>query len=181
VLAGHPEPTEPGVARTLLAELPDHARLVVGSSMPIRDLEWYATPRPDVTVHANRGANGIDGTISTALGVALATGAPTTVLLGDVALLHDVGALVGLRARAVDLRIVVIDNDGGGIFSFLPQATTLDGDRFERLFGTPHGLRPELIADVFDVDIEVELTDRAANRALHDELNAAVAGAVSGR
>ena len=181
VLARHPEPNEPATARRVLAELPAGAHLVVASSMPVRDLEWYAVPRPDVTVHVNRGANGIDGTISTAIGVALGSGAPTTVLLGDVAFLHDVGALVGLRDRGIDLRLVVVDNDGGGIFSFLPQATTLPPDRFERLFGTPHGADPAEIAKAFGVAVEVVRTDRAANRALHDELNAAVAAAVSGR
>ena len=181
VLARHPEPNEPATARRVLAELPSGTNLVVASSMPIRDLEWYATPRADVTVRANRGANGIDGTISTAIGVALATGAPTTVLLGDVAFLHDMGALVGLARRGIDLRIVVLDNDGGGIFSFLPQASTLPSDRFEQLFGTPHGVRPEEIATAFGVEVEVVRTDRAANKALHDELNAAVATALSGR
>jgi 2-succinyl-5-enolpyruvyl-6-hydroxy-3-cyclohexene-1-carboxylate synthase len=180
VLAAAPGPTEPGTARDLLASLPSGAHLVVASSMPVRDLEWYATPRPDVAVHANRGANGIDGTISTAIGVALATGAPTAVLLGDVAFLHDVGALVGLPARGVDLRIVVVDNDGGGIFSFLPQASTLDHDRFEQLFGTPHGVDVEAVAAAFGVEVAVVRTDREANRRLHDELHAAVAAAVSG-
>jgi 2-succinyl-5-enolpyruvyl-6-hydroxy-3-cyclohexene-1-carboxylate synthase len=181
VLARHPEPNEPATARRVLDELPAGSHLVVASSMPIRDLEWFATPRADVTVHANRGTNGIDGTISTAVGVALGSGAATTVLLGDVAFLHDVGALVGLVDRAVDLRIVVIDNDGGGIFSFLPQASALPGDRFERLFGTPHGVDVAAVATGFGVDVEVVRTDRAANKALHDELNAAVAAAVSGR
>ena len=181
VLARHPEPNEPATARRLLAELPAGAHLVVASSMPVRDLEWFATPRADVTVHANRGANGIDGTISTAIGVALGSGAPTTVLLGDVAFLHDVGALAALSARRVDLRIVVLDNDGGGIFSFLPQASTLPADRFERLFGTPHGVDVGAVATAFGIDVEVIRTDRAANKALHDELNAAVAAAISGR
>jgi 2-succinyl-5-enolpyruvyl-6-hydroxy-3-cyclohexene-1-carboxylate synthase len=179
VLAARPEPTEPGTARDLLAGLPAGAHLVVASSMPVRDLEWFATPRPDVTVHANRGANGIDGTISTAVGIALATGAPTTVLLGDLAFLHDAGALVGLASRGIDLSIVVVDNDGGGIFSFLPQADLLPPARFEQLVGTPHGLRVEDVARGYGVDVTVVRTDRAANRALHDELCAAVAAAVA--
>jgi 2-succinyl-5-enolpyruvyl-6-hydroxy-3-cyclohexene-1-carboxylate synthase len=178
VLAAATGPTEPGTARDLLASLPPGAHLVVASSMPVRDLEWYATPRPDVTVHANRGANGIDGTISTAIGVALATGAPTAVLVGDVAFLHDVGALVGLPARGVDVRIVVVDNDGGGIFSFLPQAAVLDHGRFEQLFGTPHGVDVAAVAAAFGVDVTVVRTDREANRRLHGELHAAVAAAV---
>jgi 2-succinyl-5-enolpyruvyl-6-hydroxy-3-cyclohexene-1-carboxylate synthase len=204
VLADHPEPTEPGTARALLAALPAGAHLVAASSMPIRDLEWYAVPRPEVTVHANRGANGIDGTMSTALGVALATGAPTAVLLGDVAFLHDSNALIAAHERGVDLTIVVVDNDGGGIFSFLPQAETLAPQDYELLFGTPHGVRPEELAaahgltsltveaaDAVALAVEASVaaggvhlvvarTDRQANKKLHDELNAAVAAAVTG-
>jgi 2-succinyl-5-enolpyruvyl-6-hydroxy-3-cyclohexene-1-carboxylate synthase len=205
VLADHPEPTEPGTARTLLAELPAGSHLVVSSSMPVRDVEWYGVPRPDIDVHANRGANGIDGVLSTATGVALATGAPTTCLLGDVAFLHDSNALIGIAARGVELTVVVIDNDGGGIFGFLPQAGTLAAERFEQLFGTPHGVRIEDLAaahGLLSITVEsadalpmalgaaratggvhlvVVRTDRAANVKLHDELHAAVAEAVSRR
>ncbi|MEJ7844650.1 MAG: thiamine pyrophosphate-binding protein [Acidimicrobiales bacterium] len=201
VLAEHPEPTEPGTARTLLATMPPGAHLVVASSMPVRDLEWYAAPRADVTVHANRGANGIDGVLSTAVGVALATGAPTACLIGDVALLHDSNALLGLARRGVDLTVVVVDNDGGGIFSFLPQAATVAPEVFELLYGTPHGVRVEDLAaahGLASVTVEsadalapairssmlagsarlvVVRTDRQANVALHDELHAAVAAA----
>lgn len=128
------ELTEPGVARLVAEHLPDDTELVVSSSMPVRDLEWFGGVR--ARAHANRGANGIDGVVSTALGRAL-SGTPAAVLLGDLAFVHDSNALVALGARHADLRIVVVDNDGGGIFSFLPQATTLDGERFEQLFGTP--------------------------------------------
>jgi 2-succinyl-5-enolpyruvyl-6-hydroxy-3-cyclohexene-1-carboxylate synthase len=138
--------TEPFVARSLLRSMLVDSELVVASSMPVRDLEWYATPRTDVRVHANRGANGIDGTISTAIGVAVASGRPTAVLLGDIAFLHDSTALVAIKERAIDLTMVVIDNDGGGIFSFLPQATALGDHAFEQLFGTPHGVKPEELA-----------------------------------
>jgi 2-succinyl-5-enolpyruvyl-6-hydroxy-3-cyclohexene-1-carboxylate synthase len=98
-------------------------------------------------VVANRGANGIDGVVATAIGVALARGDRTaTVLIGDVALCHDASSLTALCRRDVSVRIVALDNDGGGIFSFLPQATTLDGERFEQLFGTPHGTDLEALA-----------------------------------
>lgn len=137
--------TEPGVARTLVKGLPAGAHLVVSSSMPIRDVEWFGGVEAGVTVHANRGANGIDGVVATGIGVAWATGAPTAVLIGDVALLHDASSLTGLASRGLDVRIVVIDNDGGGIFSFLPQATALAGERFEQLFATPHGTDFELL------------------------------------
>ena len=133
-LAEFAELTEPGVARLVAEHLPVDTELVVSSSMPVRDLEWFGGVR--ARAHANRGANGIDGVVSTALGRAL-RGSPSAVLIGDLAFVHDSNALVGLATRHADLRIVVVDNDGGGIFSFLPQATTLDVERFEQLFGTP--------------------------------------------
>ncbi len=202
VLASLIDHNEPGVARSVMSSLPPGARLVVASSMPVRDLEWYARPRHDVHVHANRGANGIDGTLSTAIGVTLASRAPTAVLLGDIAFLHDSTALIGVRSRGIDLTVVVVDNDGGGVFSFLPQATALDTERFEQLFGTPHGVKVEELAaahgiasltiedpeaigpsirstlDTGGVWLVVVRTDRAANVSVHAELNAAVAAAL---
>jgi 2-succinyl-5-enolpyruvyl-6-hydroxy-3-cyclohexene-1-carboxylate synthase len=130
------ELTEPGVARVVTDHLPDTVELVVSSSMPVRDHEWFGGA--NARAHANRGANGIDGVTSTALGVALRRGS-TAVLIGDLAFVHDSNALAGLAARNTDLRVVVVDNDGGGIFSFLPQAAQLTSERFEQLFGTPHG------------------------------------------
>jgi 2-succinyl-5-enolpyruvyl-6-hydroxy-3-cyclohexene-1-carboxylate synthase len=154
---------------------------------------------------ANRGANGIDGVLSTAVGVALASGGPTALLIGDLALLHDAGALLGLAEREVDLAVVVVDNRGGGIFSFLPQAGALPTARFERLLATPHavdlaslvavhglpalrvhdadGLGPALTAAVVTPGplVVVAPTDRAANVAVHDQLHAAVATAVDRR
>jgi 2-succinyl-5-enolpyruvyl-6-hydroxy-3-cyclohexene-1-carboxylate synthase len=195
--------TEPATARDVVGALPDGAHLVVASSMPVRDVEWYAPRRAGITVHANRGANGIDGTTSTAVGCARATGAPTVVLLGDIAFLHDSTALVGLRDRGVDVTIVVVDNDGGGIFSFLPQADALDGSRFEQLFGTPHGVDVAAVAEAYGISavvisdaagvapavrsaaarggasVVIVRTERAANVAVHGELNAAVAKALA--
>ncbi len=201
-LAAHSKATEPGVARAVLASRPSGSTLVVSSSMPVRDLEWFAAPRDDVRVLANRGANGIDGVTSTALGVA-STGSPTTLLIGDQAFLHDAGALLGLARRSVDLTIVVVDNGGGGIFSFLPQHDALPSDRFETLFGTPHGidlgelcgahgLSSTTVTATADLDVALDAaglsdgvrvvvvrTDRATNVALHDELNDAVARALA--
>jgi 2-succinyl-5-enolpyruvyl-6-hydroxy-3-cyclohexene-1-carboxylate synthase len=188
--------SEPGVARCVAEHLPDGAELVVASSMPVRDLEWFGGP--NARAHANRGANGIDGVVSTALGVALG-GATTVALVGDIAFLHDAGALTALRHRQADLRIVVIDNDGGGIFSFLPQAAALAAESFELLFGTPHGTDLVAVAGAHHLDADTvttadELaqrlaaagpwvtrvaTDRAANVALHDTLNRAVAEAIT--
>ena len=184
--------SEPGVARTIAAALGDELGLVVASSMPVRDLEWFGGPA--ARAHSNRGANGIDGVMSTALGRAL-SGRPTVVLVGDIAFAHDSNALLGLRERGADLRIVVIDNGGGGIFSFLPQASLLPGDRFEQLFGTPHGTDIEALAAAHGVPARtVEtlgelggalqqagpsvirvVTDRAENVRHHDLINAAVA------
>ena len=205
VLAGHPEPTEPGVARALLAALPSGATLVTSSSMPVRDLEWYGAPRSGVRVLANRGANGIDGVTSTAVGAALAADdhdGPTVLLIGDVAFLHDTNGLLGLSRRRVDLTVVVVDNDGGGIFSFLPQREIVAHDRFELLFGTPHGVdlaalaavhglsvaQPTTTAEVVEaVKVNVARggpgvvhvrTDRDANVAVHDEIHRAVAAAL---
>ncbi len=135
IFASQTELSEPLVAR-IVAEESAAGDLVVASSMPVRDLEWFGGPA--ARAFANRGANGIDGTMSTALGRALG-GLGVTVLLGDIAFVHDASALIAVADRGIALRYVVIDNDGGGIFSFLPQAEQLDPERFEHLFGTPHG------------------------------------------
>jgi 2-succinyl-5-enolpyruvyl-6-hydroxy-3-cyclohexene-1-carboxylate synthase len=206
VLDGPGPLSEPAVARTVAASVPDDGTLVVSSSMPVRDLEWYAAPRRALRVLANRGANGIDGVVSTALGVALAAahggpGGPVVALVGDVALLHDATSLVGLAARGVDLTVVVVDNDGGGIFSFLPQATALEPATFETLFGTPHGADIAALAAACGVPtstvgdaaalgqavgrgagagvrVVVVRTERAGNVGVHDALHDATGAAV---
>jgi 2-succinyl-5-enolpyruvyl-6-hydroxy-3-cyclohexene-1-carboxylate synthase len=132
------EPSEPAVARELLTALPAGSQLFVSSSMPVRDVDAWAGRAAAVRVLANRGVNGIDGVVSSALGAALATGVRTAALLGDLALLHDLGGLVAAARLGASLTLVVVDNDGGGIFSFLPIASQTP--RFEELFGTPHGL-----------------------------------------
>jgi len=149
--------TEPGVARNVVASVPSGGTLVVSSSMPVRDVEWFSSRREGLTVLSNRGANGIDGVVSTAVGVAL-SGVPTVLLIGDVAFLHDTNGLLGLDARGVDLCIVVIDNDGGGIFSFLPQASALEPTQFEQLFGTPHGVDLAMLAHAHGLPV-LEATD----------------------
>ena len=195
-------PSEPAVARELVAALPDGATLVVSSSMPVRDVERYAAPRTGLRVVANRGANGIDGVVSTAVGVAIGSAAPTALLIGDIAFLHDSNGLLGAPGRPIDLVCVVVDNDGGGIFSFLPQATIVEPTRFEALFGTPHGLDLTALAAAYgaearrlppDADVATEArgalakgglhvlvipTDRAANVTMHATLDRAVADAV---
>jgi 2-succinyl-5-enolpyruvyl-6-hydroxy-3-cyclohexene-1-carboxylate synthase len=197
-LSGFDELTEPGVARTMADTIDDGADLVVASSMPVRDLEWFGGSR--ARAYANRGANGIDGVLGTALGRALG-GRTTFVLLGDLAFVHDSNALTALHARNADLRIVVVDNDGGGIFSFLPQATALPEDRFEQLFGTPLGVDVVALATSYGLDARTvqavdELveqlaqpgpwvccvpTDRNHNVEVHAALHAAVIAALDAR
>ncbi|MFM9070493.1 MAG: 2-succinyl-5-enolpyruvyl-6-hydroxy-3-cyclohexene-1-carboxylic-acid synthase [Acidimicrobiaceae bacterium] len=194
-LADEPGLSEPGVARALYGLLPEASNLVVSNSMPIRDVEWFAASRTGLRVYSNRGANGIDGVVSTAVGIALATRQPTTLLIGDIALLHDVNGLISLATRNIDLRIVVIDNDGGGIFSFLPQAQALEATKFEKIFGTPHGVNLKLLAHAHQIDtheianlsdfaevlsqrgpwLARVVTDRQENVKVHERINQMVA------
>ena len=210
-LGRHLEVSEPGLARALYAWSPPSSTVVTSSSMPVRDLEWFAAPRSDPPrVLANRGANGIDGVTSTTLGVTAAsagTGGPVVGLLGDLAFLHDSTALVrGRREPALPAVLVVIDNGGGGIFSFLPQASGLDEAYFERLFGTPQRIDVADLAraagcDTIEVGSRQEIptqldaalrnaarqgpavvvvrSDRKANVAFHAELEAEVALALA--
>jgi 2-succinyl-5-enolpyruvyl-6-hydroxy-3-cyclohexene-1-carboxylate synthase len=140
------EPNEPLVARIVSRNLPADHGLVVASSMPVRDLDSYASadsvPAP---VAANRGASGIDGTVATAAGFARGIGRPVTLFIGDLALLHDLNSLAMLRD--VHAVVVVLNNDGGGIFSFLPIAR--HEEFFEPYFGTPQGVGFEPAAKMF--------------------------------
>jgi 2-succinyl-5-enolpyruvyl-6-hydroxy-3-cyclohexene-1-carboxylate synthase len=156
---------EPSVARIVTATAVERdLEVVVSSSMPIRDVEWFGVRGK--RVHANRGANGIDGMISTTVGVALGRHRPTVGLLGDLAFLHDTNGLLLLRAHPdLDCTLVVVDNDGGGIFHFLPQREALEAARFEQLFGTPQRLDLLAVADAHGVPAELvgsadELRDR---------------------
>ncbi|SDR11207.1 2-succinyl-5-enolpyruvyl-6-hydroxy-3-cyclohexene-1-carboxylic-acid synthase [Actinopolyspora saharensis] len=130
----------PVVAGRLVEGLPADSLLVLGSSNPARDVALCGVRRPDVRVHRNRGAAGIDGLVSTAVGVALESSGPNYALLGDLGFLHDSnGLLLGPQERRPDLTIVVYNDDGGGIFSLLEQGRSARSATFERVFGTPHG------------------------------------------
>ncbi len=184
---------EPNVARIVAAAVPHGGTLVVASSMPVRDLDNFMTPREGLGFVSNRGASGIDGFVSTALGVALCAPGPVVALAGDLSMLHDQNGLLLTSSEEVDCTFVVINNDGGGIFSFLPQAERASA---ERVFGTPHGIdfadvartygagyeRPTTAAKLTasveappdGVTIVEVVTDRSANRALHAEIAAAI-------
>jgi 2-succinyl-5-enolpyruvyl-6-hydroxy-3-cyclohexene-1-carboxylate synthase len=185
--------SEPAVARALAA-LPPEVTVFTASSMPVRDVETFWPARdPPARVLAHRGANGIDGTLSAAFGAA-AAGARVVVHLGDVALAHDLGALLTAKRLRVALTIVLVDNGGGGIFDFLPVASQVDA--YEEHVATPTGLDPERVAALFDYTYEpvADLqaireapgtllhvrTDRAENLALHRRVWDAVSARLRG-
>jgi 2-succinyl-5-enolpyruvyl-6-hydroxy-3-cyclohexene-1-carboxylate synthase len=151
-LQGLDGPTEPGLQLALGAAYSDGDLVYTASSMPIRDQEAFLpSGDTDTTFLCNRGANGIDGLISSGIGAAQASGKPTTIVTGDLGLLHDIGGLAALRDVSTPVRILVIDNDGGGIFHFLPQQEALPGDEFEALLGTPRSVSVEKTAVLFDL------------------------------
>ncbi len=191
--------SEPLVARGLGEWLPAGATLFVASSMPIRDVElFFGSTEPAPLVLSNRGANGIDGTVSAAFGAAAAGEGPVVLLIGDVALAHDIGGLLAARRLQLALTIVLLNNDGGGIFHFLPVAG--EGDAFEEHVATPHGLDFSRAAALYGLDYErpgsvgelreavrralegatttiIEVTtDREQNLVLHRRVADAVAG-----
>jgi 2-succinyl-5-enolpyruvyl-6-hydroxy-3-cyclohexene-1-carboxylate synthase len=191
--------TEPGLQLALGAAYRDGDLVYTASSMPIRDQEAFLPAAgTDALFLCNRGANGIDGLISSGIGAATASGRPTTIVTGDLGLLHDIGGLAALRGVETPVRIVVVDNDGGGIFHFLPQAEVLGGGEFEALLGTPRGVSGARAADLFELPhrslgslaelpdaleagtglIEVGV-DRGANVELHRRLAAAVGAAIA--
>jgi 2-succinyl-5-enolpyruvyl-6-hydroxy-3-cyclohexene-1-carboxylate synthase len=189
--------TEPRLARDLVTGLPEGALLWTGSSMPVRDIDLHGVPRADLRILASRGASGIDGTVSAAIGAALAYGGPAFALIGDLAFLHDApGLALGPGEPRPDLCLLVVNNDGGGIFSTLEQAAF--SGSFERLFGTPHRVGLHHLAAAFGLPyqrldqpedlgkalpgtglrvIEAQ-TDRAAGAALRVRLRDVAAEAV---
>lgn len=195
--------SDPRIARDVVAALPPSSTLLVASSMPVRDVESFAPARRDISIIANRGVNGIDGFVSTAIGYALGSNTPTAALVGDLCFLHDSNGLLGAAQRGIDLVLVVVDNRGGAIFSFLPQAAIRES--FETLFGTPHSVdiallcaahgvevtevtRPEEVAPVVasaiaagGLRVILVRTDREANVVHHRDAWSAVSSALSER
>jgi len=191
-------PTEPTAHMSLGAALRDGDLVFCASSMPIRDAEAFLPSSPRETLFlSNRGANGIDGTVSSAIGAAVASGRPAWVLIGDLALHHDSNGLALLRHAQAPVRIICLNNDGGGIFEFLSQASEVSRSEFEAIFGTPLGLDLSHLAalhriehrQVADLDelagagadhhvlIEVPV-DRSRNVGVHDAIWARVAEAL---
>jgi 2-succinyl-5-enolpyruvyl-6-hydroxy-3-cyclohexene-1-carboxylate synthase len=144
--------SEPLVARRLIGGLGPEAILFIASSMPIRDVETFLPARDEPPpMLSNRGANGIDGTVSSAFGAAAASGRPVILLIGDVALAHDIGGLLAAKRLELALTIVLLNNDGGGIFHFLPVATAQGtAGQFEEHVATPHGLDFATAAALYD-------------------------------
>jgi 2-succinyl-5-enolpyruvyl-6-hydroxy-3-cyclohexene-1-carboxylate synthase len=195
---GGGEVSEPALHFALGRAHRDGDLVYTASSMPIRDQEAFLpSADADVFFLCNRGANGIDGLVSSGIGAAHASSRPTTIVTGDLGLLHDLGGLAALRDVSTPVRIVVIDNDGGGIFHFLPQSKALGADDFEALLGTPRGVSAASAAQLFDLPhrrletldelpdalaagsglIEAQV-DRGANVDLHRRLYERVAGAL---
>lgn len=154
------------IARTIAAGIPNESAVFVSSSRPIRDLEGFALPRGGVDTYANRGLAGIDGNISTALGIAYAHES-TIAILGDLSFLYDLTGLI--NKEDINCRIIVINNDGGGIFSTLPQR---GAHGFETVFGTPHGLKPAEIAKAMGVPAK----EISSIKELEAEIKAPISG-----
>ena len=207
-LAALDEPFEGAPFPALADALPDGATLWAGNSMPVRDLDgWFPSTERRIALHSNRGANGIDGVLSTALGSAAIASGPVALVVGDLSFLHDLNAFVAARLHDLSLAIVLVNNDGGGIFSFLPQAAT-DAPgvglpaNYEELFGTPHGIEPGPLVEAFgyahrrvdghslgpalreviglpSVHVLELRTDRGRNVALHRDVASLVAAALA--
>ena len=156
--------SELSLASRILSSIPSGTSLMLSNSMIVRDAELVLqNMKSDVKVISNRGANGIDGVISTGIGVSSSSGGRCLVLVGDVAAVHDIAGLVAAGRLQSDVVIVVIDNGGGAIFSFLPIAKEIDNDSFEHLFTTPHhtnlidiassaGVQSQVIESSLDVE-----------------------------
>jgi 2-succinyl-5-enolpyruvyl-6-hydroxy-3-cyclohexene-1-carboxylate synthase len=171
-LADAPAPFEPQVLAGLEPELPDGAIVWLSSSMPVRDVEAYFPSSPkQLRFLANRGANGIDGVVSSAAGAALAAAAPAWLVTGELALLHDIGGLLAARRAGADLHVICLNNGGGAIFDFLPVAEHADPALYEEHIATPAGVDLAALAP----EVREVRTDRRTNVELHRQVVDAVA------
>ncbi|MFJ7827161.1 2-succinyl-5-enolpyruvyl-6-hydroxy-3-cyclohexene-1-carboxylic-acid synthase [Psychrobacillus sp. NPDC096623] len=162
------ETDEGALAGVLFDTLPDKSFLFASSSMPIRDLDtFFNKTNKNIQLYANRGTNGIDGVVSTALGTQAALNRPGYLLIGDLAFLHDLNGLIVSRFHRCDMTIIVMNNDGGGIFSYLPQST--ETNYFEHLFGTPTGLEFSHIAAMYNAQYNAVHTKEDFKEALAGE------------
>lgn len=203
VVASMKEPFEGRVFSELAGLLPEDATLWASSSMPVRDLDtFFPGSSRRLTFLSNRGANGIDGVISSALGASTVSDGPLVLTIGDIAFYHDMNGLLAAKLHSLSATVILINNDGGGIFSFLPQAR--HGEHFEELFGTPHGLNFRPAAELYGASyhltdgwedfrqsvqsalhepglniVEVK-TDRGRNATLHQEVWTTVSAALAG-
>jgi len=203
VLESIDEPFEGRVFAELAHLLPEDTTLWASSSMPVRDLDtFFPQSERRIRFYSNRGANGIDGVISSALGASTVVDGPLVLTIGDIAFYHDMNGLLAAKLHELDATIILLNNDGGGIFSFLPQAAY--PEHFEALFGTPHGLDFRPAAELYGASyhltdgwddfrasvgqalwkpglkiIEVR-TDRERNVALHRGVSRAVATVLVG-
>ena len=158
---------EPRVARMIFQQIPRGSGLFLANSMPVREMDFYGDFKGHpVLVHGNRGASGIDGNIASAAGLSVALDKPVTALIGDLALLHDLNSLAMTKTLKHPLVIVVVNNDGGAIFSFLPIADSKDV--FEKFFGTPHGLSFEGVAYMFGLSYAKTDSAKAFSQAYQD-------------
>jgi 2-succinyl-5-enolpyruvyl-6-hydroxy-3-cyclohexene-1-carboxylate synthase len=167
-----PDGFEPKILAALEPELPEGAIVWLSSSMPVRDVEAYFPASPkQLRFLANRGANGIDGVVSSAAGAALAAGAPAWLLTGELALLHDVGGLLAARRAHADLHVICLNNGGGAIFDFLPVAEHADPVLYEEHIAAPAAVDLSALAP----EVREVRTDRRTNVELHRQLVDAVA------
>ncbi|UAL51457.1 2-succinyl-5-enolpyruvyl-6-hydroxy-3-cyclohexene-1-carboxylic-acid synthase [Metabacillus dongyingensis] len=160
---------EGNVFRELQHALPQKCHVIAGNSMPIRDLDnYFLNTEKNIAVYANRGANGIDGIVSTALGMSTGAGTdhPTFLVIGDLSFYHDMNGLLAAKMHKLNLTIILVNNDGGGIFSFLPQSK--EEKHFETLFGTPTGLDFKHAADLYDASYSLPATWEEFRSAVSD-------------
>ncbi|NWJ48094.1 MAG: 2-succinyl-5-enolpyruvyl-6-hydroxy-3-cyclohexene-1-carboxylic-acid synthase [Chloroflexi bacterium] len=145
------EPFEGKIFTELRELLPEGAILFSSNSMPVRDMDtFFSSTDRNIRLMCNRGANGIDGVVSSALGAGAVTSAPLTLVIGDLSFYHDMNGLLAAKLHQLNATIILINNDGGGIFSFLPQASY--PENFELLFGTPHGLDFRHVAALYGAE-----------------------------